>query len=50
MTKIVESYVLLEQIGEGQFGEVYRAKHISTEEYYAVKMLMFDKFAKSSKL
>lgn len=27
MSKIVENYLLLDNIGKGEFGDVYKAKH-----------------------
>lgn len=31
MNKIVEDYVLMESIGKGQYGNVYRAQHRKTK-------------------
>ena len=44
MPKLIESYSLGEQIGEGAYGKVYRAKHILTNEYFAVKVISIQKF------
>ena len=42
MTKIVENYLILELIGKGQYGEVYKAKHMISSEIFAIKILKFD--------
>ncbi|GAB1348103.1 hypothetical protein MASR1M107_03140 [Ignavibacteriales bacterium] len=39
MGKIVHTYELLEQLGEGGMGVVYKARHIHFNEIYAVKRL-----------
>lgn len=31
MNKVVEDYVLLESVGKGQYGNVYRAENIKTK-------------------
>eukprot|EP01017_Pseudomicrothorax_dubius_P031602 TRINITY_DN4053_c0_g2_i2.p1 TRINITY_DN4053_c0_g2~~TRINITY_DN4053_c0_g2_i2.p1 ORF type:complete len:569 (-),score=150.51 TRINITY_DN4053_c0_g2_i2:40-1746(-) len=50
MTKVVENYVLLEVIGSGQFGDVYKGKHITTDEVVAIKVLKLEKFSHTPKL
>lgn len=48
---VSDDYVLLEKIGEGGFGEVYKAKKINTGQYVAIKFLKlnpdYDKEKKS---
>jgi serine/threonine protein kinase len=39
MGKIVQSYELLHQLGQGGMGVVYKARHIHFEEIYAIKRL-----------
>jgi len=39
MSKIVNNYELLEQLGQGGMGVVYKARHIHFDEIYAVKRL-----------
>jgi len=39
MGKIVNNYELLEQLGQGGMGVVYKARHIHFDEIYAVKRL-----------
>ena len=50
MTKVVENYVLQDVIGSGQFGHVYRGKHITTDEVVAIKVLKVDKLNQTPKL
>lgn len=50
MNKIVEDYVLMESIGKGQYGNVYRAQHRKTKEMFAVKVMSVDKFKHTPKL
>lgn len=50
MSKIVENYLLKQLIGQGEFGEVYKAQHTQTDEFFAIKMLNFETFIKSPKL
>ena len=37
--KKIDNYVLEAKIGQGQFGEVFRAKHLDSGELFAVKVL-----------
>ena len=37
--KKIENFILEEQIGEGQFGQVFRARQIGSEKIFAVKVL-----------
>lgn len=37
MSKIIENYKLLEVIGKGQFGKVYKAININSNEFVAIK-------------
>ncbi|KAB2907958.1 MAG: protein kinase, partial [Ignavibacteriaceae bacterium] len=39
MAKTVQNYELIEQIGQGGMGVVYKARHIHFGEIFAVKML-----------
>lgn len=41
--KKVGNYLLVSQLGKGQFGTVYRAKHIETDEAFAVKAIEKEK-------
>ena len=50
MNKVVEDYVLMESIGKGQYGNVYRAEHPSTGELFAVKVMSVEKFKHTPKL
>lgn len=42
-SKVVENYVLMNVLGFGQFGDIYKAKRMSKEEFYAVKAISKDK-------
>jgi serine/threonine protein kinase len=37
--KKIEDYLLEKKIGEGQFGTVYKAKNIKTNNYFAIKVI-----------
>lgn len=50
MNKQVENYVLMESVGKGQYGNVYRAQHKLTKDLYAVKVMNLDKFKQTPKL
>lgn len=39
MIEIIQSYELIEVIGQGGMGVVYKAKHIHLDEYFAIKRL-----------
>lgn len=41
--KVVDNYILLNVIGSGQFGDVYKAKRMDREEYLALKVISKDK-------
>ncbi len=41
MNKIIEDYVLLEKIGQGQYGNVYKAENRKNKLTYAVKVILF---------
>lgn len=42
--KIIENYALIEVIGEGMYGTVYKATHLQTNEEFAVKVIPILKF------
>jgi len=42
-SKVVDNYVLMNVLGSGQFGDVYKAKRMDKEEFYAVKAISKDK-------
>lgn len=44
MVKIVNDYTLLESIGSGTYGNVYKAKHNKKDSFFAVKAIPVDKF------
>jgi serine/threonine protein kinase len=50
MTKVVDNFALIEEIGSGQYGKVYRAQHIKSGENFAVKCIGLEKYRKVPKL
>ena len=48
--KVIDNYTLLEVIGEGMYGTVYRAKHKLKPEEFAVKIIPAEKFHQTEKL
>jgi serine/threonine protein kinase len=50
MTKVVDNFALIEVIGSGQYGKVYRGKHVKTGENFAVKCIGLDKYRRVPKL
>jgi len=43
MSKVVENYIIMEEIGTGQYSIVHKGRHISTGEMVAVKIIKMDK-------
>ncbi len=39
MNKVIENYVLLEKIGQGQYGNVYKSENKKSRQLYAVKVM-----------
>lgn len=50
MSKVIENYILNEVIGSGQYGKVYKARNMKTEEVVAIKVIPLDKFKEIPKL
>jgi serine/threonine protein kinase len=50
MQKEVENYILMDKIGAGQYGSVYRAEHKVDPGLFAVKVMNLDKFKDAPKL
>jgi len=50
MNKIIEDYVLQEKVGQGQYGNVYKAENRKTKGVYAVKVMNVEKFKHTPKL
>ena len=50
MNKVIEDYVLLEKIGQGQYGNVYKAENKKNHQHYAVKVMNVEKFKHTPKL
>lgn len=50
MVKIIESYTLHEQIGEGEYGKVYRGVDGRNGKVVAVKVVNVKRFKENPKL
>lgn len=50
MTKVVDNFALMEAVGSGQYGKVYRGRHVHNNQDYAVKCIPLEKFRKLPKL
>jgi len=50
MSKVIENYLLNETIGSGQYGKVFKAKHLKTEQIFAIKAIKIEKFRDIPKL
>lgn len=50
MPKIVNNYIILEQIGTGQYSVVHRAKHSETGELAAIKILKSEKLTSNPEI
>ena len=50
MVKIIESYALHEQIGEGEYGKVFKGVDSKTKREVAVKVINVNKFKENPKL
>ena len=50
MTKLVENYKLIEEIGSGEFGKVFKSIDLRTNKYYAVKAIKNKLFQDNPKL
>ena len=48
--KVVENYSLLEIIGSGQYGKVYKALNIKNNNLVAIKVVKIEKFKEVPKL
>jgi len=48
--KVVENYSLLEVIGSGQYGKVYKALNIKTNSLVAIKVVKIEKFKEVPKV
>ena len=44
MVKIVDNYTLMQYLGKGEYGKVYKASNIDTKIDVAVKMIPLWKF------
>lgn len=44
MSKVVDNYLIMEKIGEGQFSVVHKGKHVKNGELVAVKILDAKKY------
>jgi len=50
MAKIIDNYILLEDIGEGTFGEIHKGRNLISKESVAVKTIKLEKFLNDSLL
>ncbi|CAD8082614.1 unnamed protein product [Paramecium sonneborni] len=48
--KTIDKYTLLTQIGQGQYGKVYKANKHNTQEFYAIKVIKLTRFKQLPKL
>lgn len=42
--KVVDKYILLNILGSGQFGDVYKAQMMDTNKFFAIKTISLDKY------
>jgi serine/threonine-protein kinase ULK/ATG1 len=50
MSKVIENYILNEVVGSGQYGKVYSARNMKTEQIVAIKVIKKEKFRETPKL
>ncbi len=50
MSKVIENYILMDVIGSGQYGKVYKARNMKTEYIVAIKVVKLEKFREIPKL
>jgi serine/threonine protein kinase len=50
MIKVINNYTLIEKIGEGNYGEVFRAFNNKKKGEFAVKVISMDKFQENGML
>jgi serine/threonine protein kinase len=50
MSKMVQDYMLMDVIGSGQYGKVWKAQHVKTREAYAIKAISIQEVSKMEKL
>lgn len=50
MVKMIDNYTLNEEIGQGNYGKVFRAKHLKKPGEFAVKIIPLEKFHQNNKL
>ena len=49
MNKLIENYILLDRISASEFSEVYKCKHKTSNEFFAMKVVSFEKFITNPK-
>lgn len=50
MAKIIDNYILLEGIGNGNYGEIHKGRNLISKEAVAVKTIKLDKFMSDNNL
>ena len=50
MSKVVDKFIILEEIGQGQFSTVHKGKHMVTGEMVALKILKLEKLEQNPKV
>ena len=50
MGKMIDEYHLLKEVGKGQYGKVYKAKHMKKGNIVAIKCISMTKFSEVPKL